>query len=78
MKSEAHAAQLEAAAEARLEAVRQEHKREVAGLQALLSKEREEKQLLSKRLDQAYFPCPVIPCIPPVREERMLEGMDMP
>jgi len=51
-KSEAHAADLEAAAGARMERVRGEHQREVARLQALLKKEQEEKGLLSKRLDQ--------------------------
>ncbi len=45
-------AEVEAAAGMRMEQLRAEHQREVAQLQAQLRKEQQEKELLSKRLDQ--------------------------
>ena len=58
--AEARATQLEATAGSRLEVVCGEHQREVASLQASLSQEREEKRVLSNRLEKAYFlPAPI-------------------
>ncbi len=51
-KLEAKVAEVEAAAGVRMEQLRAEHQREVAQLQAQLRKEQQEKELLSKRLDQ--------------------------